>query len=143
MSRVQPRVRPVKSQYRDFDLNLTRNPLTNDLNTLSTNRSIAQSVKHLVRIAFYEKWFRPKIGNFVPSMLFELPILEYQDPVRLSIWNVIKKYEPRVELPNGMDDITISGDESMDRNELRVTIRYNIIGKNAEDNVEVYVQRVK
>lgn len=140
---IEPRLRPIKSKFRDISLNLTKNPLTNDLNTLSTNQSIAQSVKHLVRIAFYEKWFRPDIGNYSAAMLFELFIPEYHSATKRSIFNVIQKYEPRVELTNGIDDIIISGDESVDRNELVITIRYNIIGKNAEDSVDVYVQRVK
>lgn len=134
--------RPEKNQYRDIDLNLEMNPLTNDVSTLSTNQSIHQSLKNLVLIGFYEKWFEPKIGNYVPSMLFELPIAEYAMIVRFSLLELIQKYEPRVLLQNGFEDITLN-DENLDDNSIRVTINYLIIGKNTQQTTEVYVQRTK
>lgn len=142
MSRLETRMTPLKSQYRDIDLNLTINPLTNDVSTLSTNQSIHQSVKNLILIGFYEKWFEPKIGNYVPSMLFELYIDEYVMIVKDSIAAIIRDYEPRVLIRDPFSDITISS-EDLDDNGIRVRIEYLIIGKNTRQATDVYVQRTK
>lgn len=129
-------------KYRDIDLRLNRNPLNNDIGTLNDVQSINQSVKLLVLTAFYEKWFRPKIGNFIPSALFELPSDSIEDEIRSSVASMLAEYEPRILLQNGKDDVIIGGLRD-DRNEFQVQIRYLIRGSIGENFTDVYVKRTK
>lgn len=129
-------------KYRDINLNLKRNPLSNDISTLNDVQSINQSVKLLVMTAFYEKWFRPKIGNFIPSALFELPDEDVEDQVKTSVANMLDNYEPRILLEDGPESIEIGGLDE-DQNEFRITIRYVIRGRIGENFTDVYVERTK
>lgn len=131
-----------KLKYRDIDLNLSVNPLNNDISTLNENASIQQSVKLLVMTAFYEKWFRPQIGNFIPTALFELPDDDIEDAIQSSVASMLAQYEPRILLENGREDVIIDGLED-DRNEFRVQIKYLIRGQIGENFTDVYVKRTK
>lgn len=143
MTSINPRLLNLnRSRYRDIDLSFKRNPLNNDLQTLSTTESIKQSVRNLVLTAFYEKWFRPDIGNFAASSIFELFIDEHVDAIQNSIYNMLLRYEPRITFKNNKRDIEVTEDVA-DGNELRVKINYLIVGSNDQDNIQIRVQRLK
>lgn len=129
-------------KYRDIDLGLNVNPLNNDIATLSDEQSIQQSVKLLVMTKFYEKWFRPQIGNFIPEALFELPSNNIEGEIKRTVAAILRQYEPRIVLQNGEDDIEVSGLEN-DRNEFRVRISYLIKGQIGRTVTDVYVKRTK
>ena len=57
--------------FKDFDLTFRRNPITNDVNTLSNEGAIKESVKNIVRYNFYEKPFLPNFGGNITGALFD------------------------------------------------------------------------
>ena len=58
--------------FKDFDLTFSRNPVTNDVNTIKIEVAIKEAVKNIVRYNFYEKPFLPNYGGNITGALFEL-----------------------------------------------------------------------
>ena len=129
-----------KQTFSDFDISFRRNPVSGDLLRLNTEQSIKQSVRNLVLINFYEKHFRPRIGNFAAGSLFELAddnnILR---SVKRSIRDLLTRFEPRIQL----DDIEVSTDDQLDANKISIKIFYKIIGILGQQTTELKMQRVR
>lgn len=129
-----------KQAFADFDIAFRRNPVSGDLLRLNTEQSIKQSVRNLVLINFYEKHFRPRIGNFAAGSLFELAddnnILR---AVKRSIKELLARFEPRIQV----DEIEVSSDNQLDANSIRIKIFYKIIGMIGTQTTEIQMQRVR
>jgi len=84
--------------YRDIDANFGIHPLTSDLNVITDDVAVKQSLKNLIMTRFFERKFHPEKGSVVNSLLFEpiLPTTAIQ--ISESIKEVIENYEPRVKL---------------------------------------------
>lgn len=111
----------TKGLYKDFDLGMSRNPLTDDVGKKTDANAVNQSLKTLVLTNFYERPFRPEVGCKVRSLLFELadPITVIE--IRSAIQEVIDNYEPRVIVRQ------ISVADNVDYNSYNIEIYYNII----------------
>ena len=59
------------NNYKDLDLNFTRNPVTNDVTRIEDIDAVKRSVKNLVQTNFYERPFHPELGCGIRELLFE------------------------------------------------------------------------
>ena len=124
--------------YKDLNLNFGRHPVTKELNTLTDAAAVKRSVRNLVQYGYYEKPFHPEIGSNIRRTLFET--LSPITAVMLSeqIENVIRTYEPRVEL-HRVDSIP-----NLDRNAYDVRIEFFIVNAPAElVALDVLLERVR
>ena len=112
----------VKHKYKDLSMSFERNPLNDDLVSLSDKSSIARSIRNIVFTSPGEKFFNPDFGSRISESLFEnvdqVSALAIEDEIKSSIIN----FEPRVRLLN----TTVVANP--DDNEMNVTIEYEIVG---------------
>ena len=112
----------VKRKFKDISMSFEKNPLNDDLISLSNTSAIARSIRNIVFTSPGEKFFNPDFGSRVSESLFEnvdnVSALAIKDEIKSSIIN----FEPRVNL---LDTIVIP---NPDDNEMAVTIEYEIVG---------------
>ena len=112
----------VKRKYKDISMSFEKNPLNDDLISLSNTSAIARSIRNIVFTSPGEKFFNPNFGSRISESLFEnvdeVSALAIEDEIRSSIIN----FEPRVNL---LDTVVVP---NPDDNEMNVTIEYEING---------------
>jgi phage baseplate assembly protein W len=121
--------------FKDFAINFSRNPFTDDLSIVNNDNSIKQAVKNLILTSPGEKPFQPLVGSSVNSLLFEPLDAFTADTVAEEITTTINQYEPRVQLTNV--DVT----PIFEGNKLNVTIEYQIVGLPIVETIEFVLQR--
>ena len=117
-------------EFVDISLSFEPHPLTKDLTTLKNERAINNSIKNLILIAPTEVAFQSDVGSHVRNSLFELFHQGTQVMLQEEIKRSIKFSEPRAEL----QEVFIK--EYADDNELRVTVKYKIVGYDTVFTVE-------
>ena len=112
----------VKRKFKDVSMSFEKNPLNDDLISLSDTSAIARSIRNIVFTSPGEKFFNPDFGSRISESLFEnvdeVSALAIEDEIRSSIIN----FEPRVNL---LDAVVVP---NPDDNEMNVTIEYEIVG---------------
>ena len=112
----------VKREFKDISMSFEKNPLNDDLISLSNTSAIARSIRNIVFTSPGEKFFNPNFGSRISESLFEnvdeVSALAIEDEIRSSIIN----FEPRVNL---LDTVVVP---NPDDNEMNVTIEYEING---------------
>ena len=112
----------VKRKFKDISMSFEKNPLNDDLISLSNTSAIARSIRNIVFTSPGEKFFNPDFGSRISESLFEnvddVSALAIEDEIRSSIIN----FEPRVNL---LDAVVVP---NPDDNEMNVTIEYEIVG---------------
>lgn len=127
----------TKTLYSDLDLRFTKHPVKDDL-VLSTNaEAVKRSVKNLLYTCFYERPFHPEIGCNLRKMLFDLNTDLTGNYMKKEIYNVLKNFEPRVELT----DVTI--DNQPDYNYVKISITFYIQTLTTPITLDVLLDRVR
>ena len=122
-------VERTSKPFKDISLSFVRNPATDDVTTLSNERSIARSIRNLVSTLRGERFFQPDLGCDVNNLLFENYLdLNSINVLEDEIRQTIEQYEPRVELNN--ESVSVIGDP--DNNAIAVKINFRIIGIEAQ-----------
>ena len=104
----------------DLDINFDRNPLSGDVALRKDEEAIKRSLRNLLLYRRGEKPFHPEIYSGIQDMLFELTDPVTVAEMRNRIGNMIKAYEPRVT------SAAIDVVDVIDKNEVRITIRFTI-----------------
>ena len=112
----------VKRKFKDISMSFEKNPLNDDLISLSNTSAIARSIRNIVFTSPGEKVFDPNFGSNVSKLLFEIVDDVSALAIRDEIENSIRNHEPRVEL------IDVIIEPNYDANEFNATILYRIIG---------------
>ena len=112
----------VKRKFKDISMSFEKNPLNDDLISLSNTSAIARSIRNIVFTSPGEKFFNPDFGSRISESLFEnvdeVSALAIEDEIKSSIIN----FEPRVNLS------FVNVIPNPDDNEMNVTIEYEITG---------------
>lgn len=120
----------VSKGFKDISLSFKRNPLTDDIITISNESAIARSIRNIVYTQYGEKFFNPRFGCDIQNTLFEnldeITSSVIRDKIRTSIIN----YEPRVRL------IRVDVSPNYDGNEFNVAIVFEIIGIDINSQVQ-------
>jgi phage baseplate assembly protein W len=119
-------VQRVSKSFKDISMSFQVNPLTYDLIALTNENAIARSLRNLVLTNRGDRFFDNNLGSRVNSLLFESLDDITASSVRDEIENTINNYEPRVEL------ISVDATPDYDNGELNITIRYYIVGIDAQ-----------
>jgi len=123
--------------YKDLDLNFTRNPVTNDVTKIEDVDAVKRSVRNLVQTNFYERPFHPELGCGIRELLFENYTPLTGIFLKRKIEEVITNFEPRVSL----NQITV--DDEPDRNRLKVSIYFYVVGVEDPVVVETFLERLR
>jgi len=116
----------VSQSFRDISLTFNTNPLNLDLLDLRNESAIARSVQNLVLTQRGERPFNQNLGSDVSRTLFDNVDLISSAAIQSSIEDVIRTYEPRVELRR------VVVDPNEDYTGYYVTILYDIVGIEAQ-----------
>ena len=122
-------VERTSKPFKDISLSFVKNPATDDVTTLSNERSIASSIRNHVSTLRGERFFQPDLGCDVNNLLFENYLdLNSINVLEDEIRQTIEQYEPRVELDS--DSVTVIAEA--DNNEIAVKINFRIVGIEAQ-----------
>lgn len=121
--------------YTDIDLSFKSNPVTGDVRKKVDIDSIKQSLKNLLFTDKGERPFQPFLYGGLNDLLFEpldnitTGILEDQ------IRTVIANHEPRITV------IRVKVDSEKDRNELNVSIQFNMVNVLEPQTINIILKR--
>lgn len=126
-----------KPDYSDLDLNFIPHPTTKDVVIKTGADAIKRSIRNLILTNFYDRPFRSMIGSNVNRLLFE-----NANPLTLgflkdAILEVIRNYEPRVEVTS------VNINENIDQNGFDVTIQFNIINRSQPTQINLFLERIR
>ena len=116
----------ISKAFKDVSMSFQVNPLTYDIIALKNETAIARSIRNLVLTDRGERFFNNDLGSRVNSILFESLDDISASAARDEIESTINLFEPRVNL------ISVDVEPDYDTNELNVTIRYSIVGIDAQ-----------
>ena len=123
----------VSRGFKDISLSFKRNPVTNDIISLTNEDAIKRAVINLVRPRVGERFFNPLLGSKVENYFFELADIGVEEPIKDEIKTVINNFEPRVRLRN-VEVSLFPDDNAMD-----VSIIYDIVGLSAPQQLVTFI----
>ena len=123
----------VSRGFKDISLSFKRNPVTNDILSLTNEDAIKRAVINLVRTRVGERFFNPLLGSKVENYFFELADIGVEEPLKDEIRTVINNFEPRVILRD-VDVALYAEDNAMD-----VSIVYDIVGLSVPQQAITFV----
>lgn len=112
----------VSRKFKDISLTFVRNPVTNDVLTISNEDAIKKSVINLVRTRTTERFYNRLLGTKVNKSMFELQTPELASSLQSEIVTLLKNFEPRITNSSAL--VTYPDDS----NDLNVRISYDIVG---------------
>ena len=124
-------------QFSDIDFNFLVNSASKDINKVTDEAAIKQSIQSLIRTINYERKFHPEIGCQITSLLFDNFDPKNRNIMKKTIQDVISSFEPRARLLN----VEIYDDS--DRNELVVEVKFFITNIDLPITVTTTLQRTR
>lgn len=123
--------------YSDLDLKFNQHPVYKDIVPLSDVDAVKQSVRNILFTNKGERLFQPSIGSGVFDLLFE-----HADPltfqaVRDNIKDILSVLEPRI------NQIQVQIEDDIDKNEIAVTVNFNVAGVANNESVDFYLERLR
>ena len=123
--------------FSDLDLKFQQHPVYKDIVPLSDIDAVKQSVRNILFTNKGERLFQPSIGSGVFDLLFE-----HADPltfqaVRDNIKDILSVLEPRI------NQIQVQIEDDIDKNELAVTVNFNVAGVANNESVDFYLERLR
>ena len=126
-----------KNIYKDFDISMSKHPLSNDVGVKTDINAINQSIRNLLYTNYYERPFQPLVGSNLRNILFEPADPITRNDLKQAITSIIGNYEPRATLVN----LIVQDDP--DRNSYRVTIVYKINIEQEPIELSVVLKRLR
>lgn len=127
---------PILS-FSDLDMDMTIDPLTEDVSAITGENVIRQSLKNLLQFRRYEKPFHPEIDSGIMDLLFEpaTPITTIQ--MKRKITELIQTYERRVRAVN-VEIIDLP-----DENSYRIDVQFQVQNRVEVFRATVIVERIR
>lgn len=124
--------------YKDLSLSFSRHPITGDIAKVTDVDAVKRSVINLVQTNYGERPFHPEIGSDVRKALFEPVTPLVASLIERQIEDVIRNFEPRVEVAN----VICTGD--IDANSYEVTIQFAILNSPAGvQTANLFLERLR
>jgi len=120
-----------------LDMDLTINPLTKDVSSITGENTVKQALKNLLRFKKYDKPFHPEVDSGIMDLLFESanPIIMFQ--IKRKITEVITSYESRVR---GLQVDIVDLSET---NAYRIDVQFQIQNSVETYRTTVIVERIR
>lgn len=122
--------------YTDIDLAFSKS-VSGDVATKSDENAIKAALKHLILTINYERPFHPEIGCQVNNLLFEPFDPITQAIMEQTIYDVVAKFEPRVEL------LKVKVSSQVDSNDVQVSITFRTRNSPTPINFITILNRVR
>ena len=124
-------------QFADLDLSFAANPFTKDIYLKTDEDAVKTALKHLLRTENFERPFHPEIGTQIRSLMFEQFSSAIKIAMERTIFESIEKFETRIRL------ISVEVVESLDTNDLIVTIIFSLKNSPAPITITTSISRVR
>lgn len=134
---AQPIVTSRSPDYSDLDLDFLAHPTTGDVVVKTGPDAIKRSVRNLILTNYYEKPFRAGIGSNAIKLLFDNVSPLTSNFLKDAIFEVIRNYEPRVNLLNVIVDF------DPDNNGYNVRMEYVILNRNEPVATSIFLERIR
>jgi len=121
--------------YSDLDFTFQKNPVTGDISMSYDDNSVIRSVRNLLLTNFFERPFQPDLGSNVDATLFELAGPATAASLETEIKNVIKNFEPRVNL------ISVKAMSIEEQNAFYVELQFFIGNNTTPSSINLLLQR--
>ena len=128
----------ARKYFADLDLKFASNPVTRDVNVKYDSDAIRRAVKNLVLTDNFERPFKPGIGANIRGLLFELQGDDLTEEIELRVTELLNNFEPRI---NNVQ-VKVSED-TLDSNDLNVTIYYVIKNDPRPQTLDIVVNRIR
>jgi hypothetical protein len=123
--------------YSDLDLALTKHPVYDDIRPLTDIDAVKNSVRNLLLTNKGERPFQPNVGSGIFALLFEHANMYTYEAVRNNIQDMLYSYEPRI------NQVKVKIDANDEKNEMHVTVGFNITGVASDETVDFYLERLR
>ena len=127
----------VGGLFADIPIEFVTHPQTKDIRPITDIQAVRQAVKILVLTGITDRPFRPDLGGNVAAYLFENATQITALSIRDEIIRVLDRNEPRISNTNVQVDL------DPDRNQLLVTITFQIRGTQNNTEVSFYLDRIR
>jgi len=125
------------TRFKDIDLDFLAHPVTGDVVQKTNKESIKQSLKNLVLMGRFDKPFQPELSGNIRNLLFEPDSPLTKVEMRKSIFDVVKRYEPRVNLL----DVRVL--HNIAENSYGVTITYQVVNSPQVEDLTLTMERLR
>lgn len=125
------------SLYADFHMDLTQNPITDDLAIKRDEEAVKESIKNLILTDKGERLMQPLLGGNIRAMLFENNSPAVIKLIQDQIKTTIEEYEPRAQL------IEVSVTSAIDDNRVQVIIYFYLNNIEQPISVTVFLERTR
>jgi len=122
--------------YSDFDINMQMNLLTGDIVKKTDASSIKQSLRLLFQTTYYSMKWRPQIGSYLSTLIFQQDDDYTLQLVKNEITTLVQNYEPRITINN----ITVKSDGN---GTISIELNYKINITNVEDTFIYSINRLR
>ena len=128
---------PTIRSFKDLDLNFTSHPIRKDVNLLSNEYAIINSVKNLIFTQHYERPFQPELGSNLRRMLFEPVDAITSAQIEREISEVVRNFEPRADVSK----VTAKADP--DNNRYQVEVEFYLINNPNPVTIKFFLERIR
>jgi len=127
----------TRELYSDFDMDLTRHPVTNDVSRKTNENAVKDSIKNIILTDFGERPFQPNFGGNIRAQLFESHTPLTLKAIKTNIETALAKFEPRAEI------IGVVVDSDPDSNTVKAYIEFITINSEVSTTLEILLKRVR
>jgi phage baseplate assembly protein W len=124
-------------EFSDLDLNFTIHPVRKDINRVTGDMAVINSVKNLVLTNHYERPFQPEVGSNVRRLLFENLDNITASSIEKEIEQVVKNFEPRARVTK------VNATADFEENGFRVSMEFYIINKTSPITINFFLERIR
>ena len=124
-------------RYSDLDLNFVIHPVKKDINILTSEMAVINSIKNLILTNHYERPFQPEIGSNVRRMLFE----NMDNITAITIENEIKQTIANFEPRASVSKIFVVADDIS--NGFNVTLNFFVINRTTPITINFFLERLR
>jgi phage baseplate assembly protein W len=127
---------PILS-FSDIDMDLTQDPLTKDVSSVTGEAVVTQALKNLMQFRRYEKPFHPEIESGISDLLFEpaTPIVMIQ--MKRKIMELVQTYEKRVR------SLQVNIIDLSDENSYRIDLQYQLHNRVEVFRATIIIERIR
>jgi phage baseplate assembly protein W len=126
-----------KATYSDISFGFTIHPNTQDLTVTTDEEAVKMSIRNLLLTNRGERFFNPKIGSDIRSLLFENYTLSTENSLKSYVENVVKNYEPRANI------ISVDVNNYIDDDAIGIRITFSTINSLSPVDLDLFITRVR
>jgi phage baseplate assembly protein W len=124
-------------EYKDLDLNFLVHPIRKDINKLTNEMAIINSIKNIILTSHYEKPFQPDFGSNVRKLLFENLDIITASALEREIEQTISNFETRVRV------VSVRAIPDFNNNGFSVQMEFYIINQTSPVSISFLLERLR